>query len=94
MPTECIGSYGIVGIKKTITPNLFQLSNVVEKPQPKDAPSSLVIVGRYVSSSKIFQSLDETHSYEQNDLSLTDAIGHMMQHNRACFRLQSPRDAL
>ena len=85
VPTECIGSYGIVGIKKSITPNLFQLSSVVEKPHPKDAPSSLAIVGRYVLSSKIFQSLDEMHSYEQNDLSLTDAIGHMMQHNERVF---------
>ncbi len=85
VPTECISSYGIVGIRKSITPNLFQLSTVVEKPHPKDAPSSLAIVGRYVLSSKIFQSLDEMQSYEQTELTLTDAIGHMMQHNERVF---------
>lgn len=85
VPTECISSYGIVAIKKSITPNLFQLSNVVEKPHPKDAPSSLAIVGRYVLSSKIFQSLDEMSSYEQTQLHLTDAIAHMMQHNERVF---------
>lgn len=85
VPTECISSYGIVAIKKSITPNLFQLSNVVEKPHPKDAPSSLAIVGRYVLSSKIFQSLDEMSSYEQSELTLTDAIAHMMQHNERVF---------
>lgn len=85
VPTECISSYGIVAIKKSITPNLFQLSNVVEKPHPKDAPSSLAIVGRYVLSSKIFQSLDEMSSYEQTELHLTDAIAHMMQHNERVF---------
>ncbi len=85
VPTECISSYGIVAIKKSITPNLFQLSNVIEKPHPKDAPSSLAIVGRYVLSSKIFQSLDEMSSYEQSELTLTDAIAHMMQHNERVF---------
>ena len=85
VPTECISSYGIVAIKKSITPNLFQLSNVVEKPHPKDAPSSLAIVGRYVLSSKIFQSLDEMSSYEQSELTFTDAIAHMMQHNERVF---------
>lgn len=85
VPTDCISSYGIVGIKKSITPNLFQLSSVIEKPHPKDAPSSLAIVGRYVLSSKIFQSLEEMHSYEQSNLSLTDAIAHMMQHNERVF---------
>lgn len=85
VPTECISSYGIVAIKKSITPNLFQLSNVVEKPHPKDAPSSLAIVGRYILSSKIFQSLEEMSSYEQSELHLTDAIAHMMQHNERVF---------
>lgn len=85
VPTECISSYGIVAIKKSITPNLFQISNVVEKPHPKDAPSSLAVVGRYVLSSKIFQSLDEMSAYSQSELHLTDAIAHMMQHNERVF---------
>ncbi len=85
VPAECFSSYGMVGIKKTITPNLFQLSHLVEKPHPKDAPSSLAVVGRYVLSSKIFNSLEEMFTYEQNEFHLTDAIGHMMQHNERVF---------
>lgn len=85
VPTECLSSYGIVAIRKCITPNLFQISNIVEKPQPKDAPSSLAVVGRYVLSSKIFQSLDAMRSYENNELSLTDAISHMLQHSERVF---------
>lgn len=85
VPTECVSAYGIVGIRKTITPNLFQLSHIVEKPHPKDAPSSLAVVGRYVLSSKIFNSLDEMQTYEHTELSLTDAICHMMQHNERVF---------
>lgn len=85
VPTECVSSYGIVAIKKQITPNLFQLSNVVEKPHPKDAPSSLAIVGRYVLSHKIFNSLEQISTYASSELQLTDAIAHMMQNNERVF---------
>lgn len=83
--SESVSQYGIVGIKKQITPNLFQLSNVVEKPQPKDAPSNLAIVGRYILSHKIFASLEHLHTYATGELQLTDAIGHMMQNNERVF---------
>jgi UTP--glucose-1-phosphate uridylyltransferase len=85
VPAECVSSYGIVAIKKQITPNLFQLSHVVEKPHPKDAPSSLAIIGRYILSHKIFSSLDQISSYAHGELQLTDAITHMMQHNERVF---------
>lgn len=85
VPTECISSYGVISIKKQITPNLFQLSNVVEKPQAKDAPSSYAIVGRYILSSKIFNSLEQISSYATDELSLTDAIAHMIQQNERVF---------
>ncbi len=85
VPAECVSSYGIVSIKKQITPNLFQLSHVVEKPQPKDAPSHLAIVGRYILSHKIFSSLEEISTYATGELQLTDAIAHMMQHNERVF---------
>lgn len=85
VPSECISSYGIVSIKKQITPNLFQLSGAVEKPQPKDAPSSLAIVGRYVLSYKIFASLEEISTYATDQINLTDAISHMMQQNERVF---------
>jgi UTP--glucose-1-phosphate uridylyltransferase len=85
VPTECLSSYGIVGIKKQITPHLYQLSHIVEKPHPKDAPSSLAVVGRYILSHKIFNSLEQISTYATQELQLTDAISHMMQHNERVF---------
>jgi len=85
VPASCISSYGIVGIKKQISPSIFQVSHVVEKPDPKDAPSNLAIIGRYVLSSKIFASLEEMGTYATGELQLTDAIGHMIQQNEKVF---------
>lgn len=58
VPLEMTSSYGIVAVKKQITPNLFQVSHLVEKPEQKDAPSNLALIGRYVLSHKIFPALE------------------------------------
>lgn len=86
VPTECIPFYGIIDIKKQITPNLFQVSNLVEKPDKKNAPSNLAVVGRYVISPKIFNALEEMNTYSiGEELQLTDAINNMMQNNEKIF---------
>lgn len=85
VPTELVSTQAIVAIKKQITPNLFQLSHIVEKPQAKDAPSSLAIVGRYVLSCKIFNSLEYLSTYASEELKLNDAVSHMMQQNERVF---------
>jgi UTP--glucose-1-phosphate uridylyltransferase len=85
VPSECISSYGVIGIKKAFTPNLFQVSQVVEKPQPKDAPSSLAIVGRYVLSSKILSAIDEMVAYKQESLPLTDALTQLLHSGERVF---------
>jgi UTP--glucose-1-phosphate uridylyltransferase len=92
VPMEEVSSYGIVTIRKHITPNLFQVGHLVEKPQPKDAPSNLAIVGRYVLSHKIFPALEEVSSYAVGELQLTDAIDCMIQNNERVFayKIQGP----
>jgi UTP--glucose-1-phosphate uridylyltransferase len=85
VPADELSSYGVISIKKTITPNLFQVGGLVEKPQPKDAPSNLAVVGRYVLSHKIFPALDQISSYATQELQLTDAINCMLHTNERVF---------
>lgn len=85
VPHDQVSNYGIVRIKKQITPNLFHVDSLIEKPSIKDAPSNLAIVGRYVVSHKIFASLEEMSGYATSELQLTDAISHMLQHNEKVF---------
>lgn len=85
VPIEETSSYGVISIKKQITQNLYQISNLVEKPDPKAAPSNLGIVGRYVLSHKIFQSLEEIEADEKGELQLTDAIDHMIRAGEKVF---------
>ena len=85
VPVECLSSYGVIAIKKQITPRLFQVNHLVEKPQPHTAPSNLAIVGRYVLSGKIFKSLTELGPYAVDELQLTDAITSMIKKNERLF---------
>lgn len=85
VPMECVSSYGIIEIKRQITPNLFQVSNLIEKPAQKDAPSNLAIIGRYILSHKVFPSLEHVSTYSTGEIQLTDAIAHMIQNNEKVF---------
>ncbi len=85
VPANCISSYGVVAVKKQLTPTLCQVSHLVEKPDQKDAPSNLAIVGRYVLSHKIFDSIEEISPYATGEIQLTDAISHMMKNNEKVF---------
>ena len=85
VPMEQVSSYGIVDIKKQITPKLFQVSSLIEKPDQKDAPSNLAIVGRYITSHKLFNSLKELSVYTDGELQLTDGLSHMLQEGERVF---------
>lgn len=86
VPAECVSSYGVISIKKQITPSLFHVGDLIEKPHPKEAPSNLAVIGRYVLSHKIFQGLEEVSSYgANNELQLTDGISQMMKNNEKVF---------
>lgn len=93
VPQECVSSYGIIAVKKQITPNLFQVSQLVEKPHQKDAPSNLAIIGRYVLSAKIFPAIENISEFEGGEIQLTDGISAMMKNNEKVFayKIQSTR---
>lgn len=85
VPRDCISSYGIIKVKKQLTPSLYQVGHVVEKPHPKDAPSSLAIVGRYVLSHKIFPVLEEMALENEGKLDLSEAISRMILKNEKVY---------
>ena len=74
-----VSSYGIVGISKKISSNLFQVSHLIEKPSIEMAPSNLAIIGRYVLSPSIFTSLEKVTIDDHGELQLTNGIAHMIK---------------
>jgi len=79
VPWEQVSAYGVVSIKKKINDDLFEISGVVEKPKREDAPSNLILPGRYVFPSTIFESLKTIKPSLRGELELTDAIGDLVK---------------
>ncbi|NWF66820.1 MAG: UTP--glucose-1-phosphate uridylyltransferase GalU [Campylobacterales bacterium] len=65
--------YGIIAGKE-IEENLFMVTNMVEKPDPKDAPSNLAIIGRYILTPEIFDILRNTKPGKGGEIQITDAL--------------------
>jgi UTP--glucose-1-phosphate uridylyltransferase len=55
---------------------------IVEKPAPKDAPSNLAVVGRYILTPKIFDLLETTPRGAGGEIQLTDAIAAMIDEQK------------
>jgi UTP--glucose-1-phosphate uridylyltransferase len=73
VPKENTSSYGIVAINKE-----NQLTKIVEKPAPEDAPSNLAVVGRYLLAPQVFDKLETTGRGAGGEIQLTDAIADML----------------
>ena len=75
-----ISAYGVLdGTPDPNNPRLFNVSGLVEKPKPADAPSKNAIIGRYILTPKIFDLLEHTPLGAGGELQLTDGIKGLLQ---------------
>ena len=65
--------YGIASIADK-SQKIMKLTDIVEKPQPEEAPSNLGVVGRYIFCNEILQSLENISFGTGNEIQLTDGI--------------------
>ncbi len=73
VPMQDTKLYGIIEGKK-IADGLYQVKDLVEKPHPMEAPSNIAIVGRYILTPSIFESLETTKPGKNGEVQITDAI--------------------
>ena len=73
IPAQDTNKYGVISGKE-IENNLFQVDNMVEKPEPKDAPSNLAIIGRYILTPEIFDIIKDTKPGKAGEIQITDAL--------------------
>jgi UTP--glucose-1-phosphate uridylyltransferase len=66
-------AYGIIKPKQ-LEDRVYQVLSLVEKPEPRDAPSNLAIVGRYILTPEIFAMLEKTSPGKGGEIQLTDGL--------------------
>ena len=77
VPREQISAYGVVEADE-ISPGLYRIRSLVEKPKPEEAPSNLAIIGRYVLTPQIFDSLTRIAPGAGGEIQLTDGMRHLL----------------
>jgi UTP--glucose-1-phosphate uridylyltransferase len=82
VPRDQTQSYGIVTID-AMQEDTAPIHSIVEKPMPKDAPSNLAVIGRYVLTNRIFDLLSRVTPGAGGEIQLTDAISALLSHERA-----------
>jgi UTP--glucose-1-phosphate uridylyltransferase len=77
VPRSETDKYGIVSVEER-EGRISRVTQIVEKPRPQNAPSTLAVVGRYVLSPTIFQKLERTGRGAGGEIQLTDAIADLL----------------
>ncbi|PHR92559.1 MAG: UTP--glucose-1-phosphate uridylyltransferase [Robiginitomaculum sp.] len=78
IPADQTDKYGVIA-PKSQNGKLYEMSGMVEKPAPKDAPSNLKITGRYILQPEIFKFLELQKPGAGNEIQLTDAMAKLME---------------
>mgnify|MGYP001770689532 CR=1 FL=1 len=77
VPEELVGRYGIISGEK-IGEDVYMVRDLVEKPSPKEAPSNIAVVGRYVLFPEVFDFIRELPPGKGGEIQLTDALRNML----------------
>lgn len=77
VPREQTKSYGIVAIREE-KDGLAEMTGIVEKPKPEEAPSTLAWIGRCILMPEVFDHLDKHETGAGGEIQLTDAMAKMI----------------
>jgi len=75
VPMAEVDKYGVIdGELLEGSNNAYRVSNMVEKPNPEEAPTNLAIIGRYILTPEIFDVLENTAPDKNGEIQITDAL--------------------
>ena len=77
-----VSRWGIYKINKKLTKKDFLISDVIEKPSIKMAPSNKAVIGRYILSKEIFMKLLKLKPGKGGEIHITDAIQQLIYENK------------
>jgi UTP--glucose-1-phosphate uridylyltransferase len=81
-----ISSYGVIDVEHdaSLPAGVFKVRDLVEKPPRDEAPSDLAIIGRYILTPDIFESLEATAKDRTGEIQLTNGLRHLLR-SRAIY---------
>jgi UTP--glucose-1-phosphate uridylyltransferase len=73
VPEDQTHKYGVIA-GESMKDGLYRITDMIEKPAAKDAPSNLAIIGRYILTPDIFELLENTEPGKNGEIQITDAL--------------------
>lgn len=84
LPEDKISAYGVVDIEK-IANRLFKIKGIVEKPEPRTAPSDLAVVGKYILTPEVFDYLKGAKPGYKGEIILADTFARMLKEGKLIY---------
>jgi UTP--glucose-1-phosphate uridylyltransferase len=78
VPEDEVSRYGVIAPGKQISPTLTEVTGLVEKPKREEAPSNLIISGRYILQPEVMRTLEGQEKGAGGEIQLTDAMARMI----------------
>lgn len=82
VPDEMTSAYGILNPEVETMNRKVPVRGMVEKPAPGTAPSNLAVIGRYILTPDVMNTLDDAKSGVGGEVQLTDAIAEEIVNGR------------
>ena len=77
VPQDKVSSYGVIAPGAT-QGDITEVKGLVEKPKSEDAPSNLIISGRYILQPEVMRVLEDQGKGAGGEIQLTDAMQQMI----------------
>ena len=75
VPMNQTSKYGIIaGNLVDESEDTYRVTDMIEKPEPNDAPTNMAIIGRYILTPDIFDILKKTKPSKSGEIQITDAL--------------------
>jgi UTP--glucose-1-phosphate uridylyltransferase len=81
VPMDQVSSYGVIAGEPApeLGKRVYRVKDLVEKPPRSEAPSDLAIIGRYILTPDIFDSLHATAKDKSGEIQLTNGLRHLLK---------------
>jgi len=87
VPRAEVHQYGVAAPRNEAD-GVFEIVDLVEKPRPEDAPSTLAVAARYVLSPAIFDALEATPPGKGGEIQLTDGIRALIRQGARAYGIR------
>ncbi|MGD0576544.1 MAG: sugar phosphate nucleotidyltransferase [Candidatus Staskawiczbacteria bacterium] len=84
LPKEKIPAYGSVQVEK-ISSNLYKIKKIIEKPEPSEIMSDLVILGRHILTPEVFEYLKKAKPGKKGEIILAEVLAKMLDDGKQIY---------